>query len=103
MAKKKEHRLEKGLLHRHVVKRRGHLEKFDERKIYASAYAACLSAHVPPRDAEVIASKACVAICRWVQIHTMITAHMLYEQLVRELRKHNKNAAFMYETHTDLS
>ncbi len=103
MAKKTQHNAEKKLIHRHVVKRRGHLEKFDDRKVYASAYAAALSAHLSERRAEDIASKVCVAICKWVQIHTMVTAHMLYEQLVRELRKHDKNAAFMYETHTDIS
>ena len=103
MAWKKNHKAESKLLHRHVVKRRGHLEKFDDRKIYASAYAAALTAHLTPKRAEEIACEVCNAIGKWVAAHTMVTAHMIYEQIVKELRKHDKNAAFMYETHTDLS
>ena len=88
---------------KHVIKRRGHVEKFDERKVYASAYASCLAAHVPEKKCEQVAESVCNTICTWVSEQKVVTAHMLYEQTVKALRKHNKHAAFMYETHMDIS
>jgi len=41
----------------HIVKRRGHKEEYDERKVYASAYAACLNVHLGEIEAEEIATK----------------------------------------------
>ena len=40
-----------------IVKRRGHVEEFDERKVYGSCYAACLSSHVPHIEAEKVCEK----------------------------------------------
>ena len=40
-----------------IVKRRGHNERFDERKVYASAYATCISAHYPEIKCEKIADE----------------------------------------------
>ena len=87
----------------HIVKRRGHKEKFDERKVYGSAYAACLSAHLTEQKAERIAEKVTTALCRWIKNKKTVTAHQVYAVLVKEIKKHDKNAAFMYETHMDVS
>ena len=38
-----------------IVKRRGHMEEYDEKKVYGSCYYACMSAHVPEKEAEKIA------------------------------------------------
>jgi len=88
---------------KHIVKRRGHTEPYDERKAYASVYSACLSAHVPEQKAEKISAAVCKVVNKWIKSKKSITAHQLYAVMVRELKRHDKNAAFMYETHMDLS
>lgn len=87
----------------HIVKRKGHKEKFDERKIYASCYQACLSCHTPHEKAEMICEKVTKELSAWVKTKKDVNAHMIFMELARRLKKHSKNAAFMYETHRDLS
>ena len=87
----------------HMVKRRGHREKYDERKVYASVFAACLSAHVPEKDAEEIAAKASESVSRWIGRQQTVTAHQIYAVVEKDLKKRDRNAAFMYQTHMDVS
>lgn len=87
----------------HIVKRRGHKEKYDHRKVYAAVYAACLAAHIPDKKAETIASKVCNNVDRWIKSKKTVTAHQIYFQTIIHLKKLDKNAAFMYETHMDVS
>jgi len=49
----------------HIVKRKGHKQEFDERKLYASVYAACLSAHVDKEEVEATANLVCREIKKW--------------------------------------
>lgn len=43
-----------------IVKRRtGHSEPYDERKVYASIYASCLSVRAPVGAAELTAARVC--------------------------------------------
>ena len=88
---------------RHIVKRRGHTEKYDEKKVYASCYAACLSANVAEQEAEKISAAVCKSVNSWIKKKDKVTAHQLYAVMVKTLKKKNKNAAFMYETHMDVS
>ena len=88
---------------KHVVKRKGHTEPYDEKKIYASCYFACMSANVPEQKAEKIAKDCMKKINNWMRNKEQVTAHQLYAVTVKELKKRDKNAAFMYETHMDLS
>jgi transcriptional regulator NrdR family protein len=86
-----------------VVKRAGHREEFDERKAYASCYAACTSAGVKKQDAEKFCAKVLSAIKAHLRKHREIESGELFRFLVRELRKHDPKAAFLYETHRDIS
>ena len=43
---------------KNIVKRKGHEEHFDERKVYASCFAACMNAQVGAKKAEQCADKA---------------------------------------------
>jgi len=87
----------------HIVKRKGHEEHFDERKVYKSCYAACLSAHVARKDADVICKKATKEITQWIKTRKEVTTHQISKEIIRVLKRHDKNAAFMYETHRDVS
>jgi len=88
---------------KHVVKRMGHLERFDERKVYASCYAACLSSHMQHINAEKVCEKVTRNVRRWVHSKELVTSNQIFRETGKELRKHSKDAAFMYRTHRDIS
>ncbi|MBI4021378.1 MAG: hypothetical protein HY369_03980 [Candidatus Aenigmarchaeota archaeon] len=90
-------------MQQHVVKRQGHKERFDERKVYASCYAACLSSHVPHREAEKICEKVSRGVKTWIAAKPAVTADQLFKEVTRQIAKHHKDAAFMYRTHRDVS
>lgn len=86
-----------------IVKRHGHVESFDERKVYASCYAACVSCHLPKQKAEAISSKVSMEIKSWIKTKRAVTSSEIFRQVTRSLKKYNKDAAFMYSTHRDIS
>jgi len=87
----------------HLVKRGGKLEKFDERKIYASCYAACLSCRVKKKEAESICSKVAKEVKTWIKTKKVVTSNQIFKKTAAVIRKHHKDAAFMYSTHRDIS
>ncbi len=101
-AKQKKEAKEKVCI-RCIVKRKGHTEEFDERKVYASCYAACLSAHMKPEEAEKVCEKVCKEIKKWVNDKPSVTSKQIHTETAKAIRKHDKNAAFMYETHKDIA
>ncbi len=88
---------------RHVVKRRGHKEAYDARKVYGSVLIACMGTHVNEKKAEKIALSVSNDITKLVEKSHSITAHEIFYEVTRRLKKHHADAAFMYETHRDLS
>lgn len=104
MKKKKQKRAQKKQKRcvRCIVKRRGHVEEFDERKVYATCYRACKNADIHDDKAEKICEKVSAHMKKWVGTKKCITSDAIFSQLVKALRTHDKNAAFMYETHRDI-
>ena len=100
MAKKAKVKKKKEL---YIVKRRGHEETYDDKKVYASCYFACMSAHVPEQKSEKIATNCMKKVNSWIKGKKNVTAHQIYKVTSDAIRKHDKNAAFMYETHMDVS
>ena len=88
---------------KHLVKRRGHVHVFDERKVYASCYAACLSSHVEHSEAEKICGKVCKDIKKWIKPKKQVTSSHIFKEVGKLMKKYNKDAAFMYLTHRDIS
>jgi transcriptional regulator NrdR family protein len=86
-----------------IVKRQGKEQKFDERKVYATCYAACFSASVKKQDAEKICEKVTHEIKKLNKMRDIVNSNTIFRQMVRAIKKHNKDAAFMYETHRDIS
>lgn len=86
-----------------IVKRQGHIEEFDERKVYASAYSACLSCHIQKNIAEKIAENVCRDIKRWVDKKPQVRSDTIFRLVIKSLKKYNKDAAFIYETHRDIA
>jgi len=46
-----------------IVKRKGHVEKFDEKKVYGSVYASCASADYDEAECEKLSEKITFKIC----------------------------------------
>lgn len=86
-----------------IVKRRGHKEEYDERKAYASSYAACRNAHLSEKEAESIADKVTKDIENWIEDKDEVDSKQIFEEVTKSLAKYNKDASFMYETHLDVS
>ncbi len=87
----------------HIIKRQGHKEKFDERKVYASCYAACLSTHMERTEAEMVCERVCKDMKQWITKKKEVTSDDLFKQITRAIRNYSHKAAFMYETHRDIS
>lgn len=87
----------------HIVKRKGHKQEFDERKLYASVYAACLSAHAPKEEAEATANLVSREIKKWIGNKKEILSDAIFKKVFEELEHLNNEAAFMYKTHRDIS
>ena len=87
----------------HIVKRKGHKQKFDERKLYASVYAACRSAHCKEEEAEATANLVAREINKWIERKVEVTSNEIFKKVGEELGHLNKDASFMYSTHRDIS
>ncbi|MBS3100731.1 hypothetical protein J4204_01210 [Candidatus Woesearchaeota archaeon] len=86
-----------------IVKRKGHAELYDERKVYGSCYFSCRNAHLSEKESEEICKKVSTAITKWVKKHKTVSSNEIFRTLIKELKKHNEDAAFLYETHRDIS
>jgi len=81
------------------------MEEFDEKKIYASAYSACLNCHLGEKKSEQIAQKALTEVKAALLKNSTqnISSSHLSILVHAALKKQNEDAAFMYSTHLDLS
>ena len=87
----------------HLVKRKGHIEKFDVKKVYAACYAACLSCHLKKKEAEKISDKVGKEVKRWIKSKKVVTSDQIFKKTTTIIRKYNRDVAFMYHTHRDIS
>mgnify|MGYP005854771311 CR=1 FL=1 len=58
-------KIAKGICKVCIVKRKGHIEEFDDRKIYRSAYFACRNAHLSEKQSKAIAKKVGYLVFNW--------------------------------------
>jgi len=86
----------------HIVKRRGHKEQFDERKVYISCFAACRSCQLEDVETERICRAVLKEVKSWIRNKRLVKSADIADQIRKSLRKRNEDAAFMYETHKDI-
>lgn len=86
-----------------TVKRKGYTEIFDERKIYASVYAACLSLRMKDEEAELIAHMVSHETVEEFKKEHEVSAHTIHRFVAKSLEKYNSDAAYLYDTHKDIS
>lgn len=84
----------------HIVKRlANHTEPYDERKLYASIYAACLTLRTPAGEAELTADKVCRDIEPWLEHKSEVTSLDIRHHAAEQLKLYNPDAAYMYVRH----
>ena len=76
---------------------------YDERKVYGSVYASCYVTRMKHRTCEKVADKVAKAVTSQVKRKKEVHAHTISTLVTKELKKHSKAAAFMYETHRDIT
>ncbi|HLC48668.1 MAG TPA: ATP cone domain-containing protein [Candidatus Norongarragalinales archaeon] len=87
----------------HVVKRKGHLEPFDERKAYGSIYWAAKSAHLDEKAAEKIAESVVAELKIFVRQKHAVDSREIFGFICQKMRKIDPDAEYMYRTHLDIS
>lgn len=88
---------------KHIVKRRGHTEVFDDRKLYASVYSSCLAVRVPSAEAELVADRVASDVKKWLEEKHEVTSNDILIQAHRSLQLLNPDAAYIYKTHREFS
>jgi transcriptional regulator NrdR family protein len=87
-----------------VVKRGGEKEKFDERKVYASCYSACMNCEIEHDKADRICERAASEAKKWALRKKMVNSDEIFKKVIEVLKKiGHEDIAFMYETHRDVS
>ena len=84
-----------------VVKRKGHIQHYEERKVYASVYAAGLNCHYGEQKAEKIAKQVAKKITNWIKGKKKVSSLDVRKQVIKALN--DKDVKLMYESHLDLS
>ncbi len=86
-----------------IVKRKGHKEKFDVRKLYASIYAACISVRCSDEQAENLASITSHEVGQMFAEQETVQSSVLRKAAAEVLHRFHPEASFIYESHKDIS
>lgn len=87
----------------HIVKRGGHTEPYDRRKLYASIYSAALSVHEPVGVAELLAETVLQEFEDWMGKRHEFTSADIRRVSAEALEVHNADAAYIYRHHRNIS
>jgi len=86
-----------------IIKRKGHEEKFNNKKIYRSIYESFLNAHYDERDAKKFAKKIKRELVKKIKTKKKILSSELFKILLHIIVKYDNDVAFLYQTHRDIS
>lgn len=86
---------------KHIVKRAGHTEEYDPRKLYASIYAACLSVRATEGEAELVAERVVKDFETWLAKKHEVTSHDIRRIAGQHLTAYHADAAYMYRQHRE--
>jgi transcriptional regulator NrdR family protein len=84
---------------KHIVKRAGHNELYDERKLYASVFSACQAVREPMGSAELIADKVVKDVNEWLDKKHEVTSNDIRAQAAKHLHAYHADAAYIYRHH----
>jgi len=83
-----------------IVKRRGHTENYDERKVYASVYAAALCCHYTETQSERIANAVTSSVTQSAKKHRVLQSSMIRAIVLDHIT--DKEVKLMYKHHLDV-
>ncbi len=86
----------------HIVKRGGHTESYDSKKLYASVYAAALSMRTPAGTAELIAGEVVKHVETWIGKKHEVTSNDIRRVAHERLTTINQEAATIYKLHRNI-
>lgn len=89
--------------HNHIVKRKGHAEKYDERKLYASIYHSCLAVRETAEASEMLAERVVKEIGEWLEKKHEVTSHDIRTHAAHHLKVYQPDAAWIYLHHRNVS
>lgn len=83
-----------------IVKRAGHAQVFDERKIYASVYAAAINTHYTEKDAEKLANSVCKVVVKSLKSKKVLSSLDIKAKIISTIP--DKNVVLMYKHHMNV-
>lgn len=83
----------------HIVKRGNHTEPYDQKKLYASIYAVCLSVREHPGAAELIAQEVTEKFEQWQAKKHEVTSNDIRRVSANFLKDINPDAGHIYTHH----
>lgn len=86
-----------------IIKRDGGIERYDEKKVYASVFESCINAHISKKKSYEIARKITNNVNKKMKRITKINSNVLFLYIANILRKHSEDAAFLFATHRDVN
>ncbi|TAL55020.1 MAG: hypothetical protein EPN86_03550 [Nanoarchaeota archaeon] len=84
-----------------VIKRKGDEEDYDEKKVYASCYAAALDAHYTEKEAEKLAIEVTAKINTWIKSKKQTSSSEIRHQIIISIP--DSAVALLYKHHLDAS
>lgn len=84
---------------KHIVKRGGHTQEYDGRKLYASIYAVMLSGQSSVNSAELAAQAVQKRVEAWLDNKHEVTSNDIRRVAGEALKVVNHNAAYQYLHH----
>ncbi len=84
---------------KHIVKRHGRTETYDDRKLYASVFSACQAVRLSSDNAELIADKVVADVQTWIAQKHEVTSNDIRAQAAKSLKPYDPDAAYMYLHH----
>lgn len=85
-----------------IFKRRGKKEKFDEKKLYASVYSACIDCDLSGTEAERISEEITNGVKKFLKGRKKVNSTEIFGFVVQKLAREHEAVAFMYETHREV-
>jgi len=85
---------------KHLVKRHGHTEKYDPKKVHMSVYAASLNCDHDGKKAKRIADSVTKKVNAWAKKAAMISSKDIRKKILDNLT--DSDVALMYKHHLDV-
>ncbi len=84
---------------KHIVKRHGHSEAYESRKLYGSVYAAALAVREPTGSAELLAKEVVERVDKWLEPKHEVTSNDIRRAAASYLEALHPDAAYQYTHH----